>query len=83
MYGVRGEAGMKEGGAGNDSRSSGTITGEILGGLRADMGGRWVGGRRGMSCGGNGRWDGLGLDGYKPRNRDERNRRPVSDTSPL
>lgn len=36
--GVRGEAGMKEGGAGNDSRSSGTIAVEILGGLRADIG---------------------------------------------
>ena len=29
---------MKEGGAGKDSRSSGTLTGEILSGLRADMG---------------------------------------------
>jgi hypothetical protein len=36
--GVRGEAGMKEGGAGKDSRSSGTITVEILGGLRANIG---------------------------------------------
>ena len=41
MYGDRGEDGMKEGGAGKDSRSSGTITGGILGGLRADMGGKW------------------------------------------
>jgi len=47
MNGVRGEGGMKEGGAGKDSRSSGTITGVILGGLRVDMGagggegGRW------------------------------------------
>lgn len=37
VSGVRGEAGMNEGGAGNDSRSSGTITGGILGGLRVDM----------------------------------------------
>lgn len=38
MKGVRGEAGMKEGGAGKDSRSSGTMTVEILGGLLVDMG---------------------------------------------
>lgn len=38
MNGVRGEDGMKEGGAGKDLRSSGTITGETRGGLRADMG---------------------------------------------
>jgi hypothetical protein len=38
MNGVRGEDGMKEGGAGKDSRSSGTIGGETRGGLRADMG---------------------------------------------
>ena len=63
VYGLRGEAGMKEGGAGNDSRSSGTITGEILGGLRADMGREagglvkedGLGGRRGMGCSGIGR----------------------------
>jgi hypothetical protein len=39
MNGVRGEDGMKEGGAGKDWRSSGTITGETRCGLRADMGG--------------------------------------------
>ena len=47
ICGVRGEDGMKEGGAGKDSRSSGTIAGGILGGLRADMGrevGGWTGG---------------------------------------
>jgi len=38
MSGVRGEGGMKEGGAGNDWRSSGTITDGTRGGLRADMG---------------------------------------------
>jgi len=37
MCGVRGEGGMKEGGAGNDSKSFGTITGKTFGGLRADM----------------------------------------------
>lgn len=37
MKGVRGEGGMKEGGAGNDSRSSGTIAAEALDGLRGDM----------------------------------------------
>jgi len=48
MCGVRGEGGMKEGGAGNDSRSFGTITGKTFGGLRVDMG--WIarGGLRGM-----------------------------------
>jgi hypothetical protein len=44
MKGVRGEGGMKEGGAGNDSRSSGTIAVEILDGLRGDMGGDAGGG---------------------------------------
>lgn len=38
MKGVRGEAGMKEGGAGNDSRSSGTIADKTLGALLVDMG---------------------------------------------
>ena len=38
MRGVRGEDGMKEGGAGNDLRSSGAITDATRGGLRADMG---------------------------------------------
>lgn len=38
VSGVRGEDGMKDGGTGNDSRSSGTITGGILSGLRVDMG---------------------------------------------
>ena len=47
MKGVRGEGGMKEGGAGNDSRSSGTITAESLGGLREDMGRETVGWTRG------------------------------------
>ena len=66
MNGVRGEGGMKEGGAGNDSRSSGTITDKILGGCRVDMGWRMEGGRRGVCVGwgGNGRWDErLGFDG--------------------
>ena len=35
IMGVRGDGGMKEGGAGNDSRSSGTITVEIRVGRRA------------------------------------------------
>lgn len=35
--GVRGESGMKEGGAGNDWRSSGTIAVETRNGLRAGM----------------------------------------------
>ena len=38
MKGVRGEGGMKEGGTGNDSRSSGTITEETLGWIRVDIG---------------------------------------------
>lgn len=37
MKGVRGEGGMKEGGAGKDSRSSGTIAAEILDRLRGDI----------------------------------------------
>jgi len=44
MKGVRGEDGMKEGGAGNDLRSSGTTTEATRGGLRADMGENGVGG---------------------------------------
>jgi hypothetical protein len=46
VSGVRGEGGMNDGGAGNDSRSSGTIAEGILDGLRVYMGwgvdeGRW------------------------------------------
>lgn len=57
MKGVRGEGGMKEGGAGNDSRSSGTITVEILGGLRKGMKGD-TGGGLGDRGGGMGRVEG-------------------------
>lgn len=62
MRGVRGEGGMKEGGAGKDSRSSGTITVETLGGLRGDISARywrWTGGLW------MGRWvDKKGRDGW-------------------
>ena len=45
MKGVRGEGGMKEGGAGNDWRSSGTIAADVLDWLREDMKDNTGGGR--------------------------------------
>jgi hypothetical protein len=86
MTGVRGEAGMKEGGAGNDSRSSGTIAGGILGGLRVDMGQEVGGRRRGKGSGGitgdGTRWDLTGTSWEPQANvfcqtRLPSNRRPV------
>lgn len=59
MNGVRGEGGMKEGGAGNDWSSSGTIAIESRGGLRAAMG-QNAGGGRFRGQGGEGR---RGVDG--------------------
>ena len=76
IYGDRGEDGMNEGGAGNDSRSSGTMTGGILGGLRADMGREGGGWAEGDELGGKWEmgwvWDWTG--GYKLTNRNERDR---------